>query len=148
MKKVRLNANRELIHQTVCAIFIKNDEIMLIRKSDKAYGDKLSVVAGHIEEDEDHQSALVREVKEEIGLDVKDFVLMKELKDLNDTCRYGANIHDWYVYKINDDIDIQKLILDKSEISELFYVKISEMKKLEDKFTSGSKSMFKALGWL
>jgi len=50
-------------------VFVVYDNKVLLRKHDK-YGIWLSV-GGHIELDEDPTEAAIREVKEEVGLDVK-----------------------------------------------------------------------------
>ena len=60
------------IHDKIdfCAeVFIVHDGKLLLRKHDK-YGYWLSI-GGHIELDEDPAEAAIREVKEEVGLDVK-----------------------------------------------------------------------------
>lgn len=50
-------------------VFVVYKDTVLIRKHDKY--DKWLAVGGHIELDEDHNQAALREVKEEVGLDVE-----------------------------------------------------------------------------
>ena len=50
-------------------VFVVNENRVLLRKHDK-YGIWLSV-GGHVELGEDHVEAAIREVKEEVGLDVE-----------------------------------------------------------------------------
>lgn len=62
-------------------VFVVNNDKVLLRKHDK-YGIWLSV-GGHIELNEDPNQAAIREVKEEVGLDInliapKDFIALDE----------------------------------------------------------------------
>lgn len=147
MKLIRTNKNNEIVHTTVCAMFLKDNEILVIQKADPAYKKKFSVVAGHVEQGETIEEALKREVKEEVGLEInkKDFTLIKEFKELKDTCRYGAHVHDWHVYQININIDIEDIIFDKEEIIALKWMNFEELKNEKEHFTSGSKSMLSEL---
>lgn len=146
MKRKKINKNGQEIHMTVSALFFnKNNEMLIIKKADPAYSKKYSVVAGHIEEGETIEDALLREVSEEISLNISEYELIAEFENLNDSCRYGASLHDWYVFKINHKIDINKINFDKKEIISLHWMNKEEMKKNKDFFTSGSKSMLSAL---
>lgn len=147
-KMLNINENGEKYHTTVCGMFFNESKVLIIEKADPAYKRKFSVVAGHVEENENIVVALKREVKEEMDIELtNNFELLGEFKQLNDSCRYGVDVHDWYVFKINVDIDINKINFDKEEIVSLQWIEISELKNYKDFFTPGSKSMLTAMGY-
>lgn len=54
-----------------CLILIREDEILLSRRYNTGYGDgSYSFPAGHLEEGETIKECLVREAKEEVGIDI------------------------------------------------------------------------------
>jgi 8-oxo-dGTP pyrophosphatase MutT (NUDIX family) len=75
----------ELIDLTV-EVFVVNKGRVLLRKHDK-YGIWLSV-GGHVELNEDPNEAAIREVKEEVGLDIKLVPTYKILNSDIDTYRH------------------------------------------------------------
>ena len=79
-------------------------------------------VGGHVKAGEFGRQALIRECKEELNLDVKD----NEIKYLiSSTLTYNKNdyINNHYdeCYLITKDVDISKLKLQESEVSEIKY---------------------------
>ncbi len=62
-------------HKIIPAVYVifKNEigEILFLRRANTNYQDgKLSLVAGHVEENEDFKIAAIRETKEEVGVDI------------------------------------------------------------------------------
>lgn len=146
MKFEKLNDSGDSLHVTVAALFFnKNNDMLIIQKADPAYKKKYSVVAGHLEENETIEDALLREVYEEIGVNVSEYELLAEFKNLNDHCRYGVFFHDWNIFKINQVIDIDKIDFDKEEIISLQWMSKEKIIENKEFFTSGSKSMLTAL---
>lgn len=146
MKLERLTKEKQKVHTTVAAMFFEDDKVLIIQKADPAYKKKYSVVAGHVEEGESIEDALLREVREEIGLNVSNYSLLESFVELPDSCRYGVDVHDWHVYQINHKIEIDKIEFDKEEIVGLKWVNKKELPEMKEFFTSGSKSMLTALG--
>lgn len=151
MKKSHLNEYGKVVHTTVSALFFnKQDQIMLIQKADKKYNKKWSVIAGHIEEGESVQTALLREVNEETGFLLSDdsYFKLAEFKNLNDTCRYGANFHDWYVFKVEMIKELKDFKFDAEEIIQAKFIDKSELMSMKENLTSGAKSLFLKLGFI
>ena len=56
---------------TVHIIFVRNNEILLMRRANTGYQDgNYGVVAGHIDGGETIYQASIREIKEEVGVDI------------------------------------------------------------------------------
>ncbi|EMW1014762.1 NUDIX hydrolase [Serratia liquefaciens] len=158
--KIKLNDNQDdgiyignnqsgmPFHITVAALFIHNNKMLIIKKSDPAYMRKYSVIAGHLENGESPWSALLREVKEEIGLTSVDFKFLKKESGVEDLCRYGLNLHDWYIFLSNEYIDIDNIKFDPSEIESLEWVSLNELSNMQDKFTQGSSLILKRMGYI
>jgi 8-oxo-dGTP pyrophosphatase MutT (NUDIX family) len=82
-------------HVIVGALITQEDQILLLKRRAYPYG--YAFPAGHVEYEEKPLATLVREVNEETGLIVKNPKLIFE-GDIDNKCRYGANIHLWYFY--------------------------------------------------
>jgi 8-oxo-dGTP pyrophosphatase MutT (NUDIX family) len=113
-------------HPGIVQIFIENSEgKFLIEKSSKDNGFKYLPVGGHIISGETPINGIIRETKEEIGLDLKE----DEFKYL------GFFIIDFpvrFIYYMNKDIDISKLRLQSSEVESVTYKTPTEMLELID----------------
>jgi 8-oxo-dGTP diphosphatase len=67
----------------IAAIILENDkgEFLLYLRDNKPgipFPDHWDLIGGHVEEGETHEDALVREVKEELGLDLKNYAFYKK----------------------------------------------------------------------
>lgn len=66
-----MNDKRHKMAVAVHLFLIRNEEVLLLRRFNTGYEDgKYSVIAGHIDEGEDFVSAMMREAKEEAGIDI------------------------------------------------------------------------------
>ena len=105
-------------HLGVYGLIIQNDEIALIRKSRGAYTGKLDLPGGSIEHGEKVEETLIREIKEELGADVKDYELFDvdsvvvnwnyEGKDINMHhigIIYKTTLHDYNLKSDADGLD-------------------------------------------
>lgn len=89
------------MNKSVGAI-IKNEkgEILLIDRVKPPFG--WAGPAGHIEEDETSEEALIREVKEETGIQVLEYdLLLHEFVQWNE-CSKGGKGHDWYLFGVKE----------------------------------------------
>lgn len=140
--------NNEKVHKTVALLIVNDDEVLLIEKSDQFYDSKYSVVAGHINNNETIKDALIREVNEEISLNITTPNFLIPIKGVNEACRYGVHLHDWYVFiHYIDDKEIE-FELDKEEIKSTKWVKLSELESMKDDLTLGCRALFENIGYI
>ncbi|PZM85670.1 hypothetical protein DLH72_01655 [Candidatus Gracilibacteria bacterium] len=99
-----------------CALLIKNGKLLIQdRKDISKYGEEWSFFGGAIEKGESPKQALIREIKEELGLDISNL----EIKYLGEIVHYT-----------NFDIEYHRF---------LFGIKLPEnIKNFEDKEGSGA----------
>ncbi|HEY9584668.1 MAG TPA: NUDIX domain-containing protein [Candidatus Paceibacterota bacterium] len=90
--------------------------------------------AGHISAGEDSQTGAIREMKEELGLDIRaeDLVFLKEVitedvLNLKSGPYFDNEFHD--VYLVTKDIDIKSLTLQKEEVAEVCWIPYLELEK-------------------
>jgi len=107
--------------QKIAAIILENDkgEFLLALRDNKSwipFPNHWDLIGGHIEEGETPDDALVREVKEELNIDLKDFIFYKKFECL--TGDVYENIKYIYTGKIN--IPIDKITLLEGERSQYF----------------------------
>ncbi|MCL5733938.1 MAG: NUDIX hydrolase [Patescibacteria group bacterium] len=94
--KIGKTPDGKQMHFSVGAVIERDGKYLLIDRAIFPYG--FAGVAGHVDEGENEKQALIREVKEEINLDVeKAELLLEEELDWN-KCSRGITSHYWYVY--------------------------------------------------
>lgn len=87
----------EKMHYSVGALIQKDNKILLIDRKSPPYG--FAGIAGHIDEGETPTEALIREVREESGLEVVSYKLIFAEEVEENRCKRGINTHYWYLYK-------------------------------------------------
>ena len=111
-------------HIGVSIIFIENNSgEFLIQKTSKERGGLFSSTGGHIDKDEKPKDVIVREVKEELGIDIK----KNEIEEL------GFRLLDFpirFLYYLKKDIDIKNTKIQKSEVESVHYMSEMEVKSL------------------
>ena len=84
------------MHYAVGAIIKRGEKYLLIDRSDIPLG--FAGVAGHVDSGESPGEALLREVHEEVKLQVISSRLLFEEEVENNACGRGVDVHYWYVY--------------------------------------------------
>lgn len=128
-------------HILVSVIFIENSEgKFLIQKTSKEKGEKYAMTGGHVLSGETSKEAIIREVKEELGLDIsnEDIIYIGALL-------FGIPFGE--IYYLKKDLDITKLKLQQEEVEKVKYLSKNEILKLieNDKITKSHGLMFKKL---
>jgi len=119
------NLNGERTHYSVGAIIKRNGKYLLIDRVNPPLG--FAALAGHVDEGESEDDALVREVLEESGLTVLGHRLLGEEEIPRVICVYGVPLHHWYVYECEVSGEIKK---EDAEAKSIGWYSRSEMKKL------------------
>ncbi len=127
MPKPKLGKSRQGLpmHYSVGAIIEKDSKYLLIDRAKFPLG--FACVAGHIDEGEDAETALKREVAEESGLIVRDFQLIAEEELDFNTCRRGVTVHYFYVFRCQAEGQIDRNVAETKSIG---WYNIDEIKKL------------------
>ncbi len=143
IKKMKSAAHKKgLWHRSAHIwIYTSRGEILLqLRSSNKKmYPTRWDIsAAGHVVAGEEPISAAIRELKEEIGLDVaQENLEFFEIRKIQATYRNIINNEFVYVYFLKFDGDVEELTLQEDEVSEIQFISIDKVK--EDLKTSPNK---------
>ena len=114
-------------HIAVAIIYIENSKgEFLIQKTSKEKGGIYSSTGGHIDHNEEPIDSIVREVKEELGLEISK----------NDIADLGYLVVDFpvrFVFYMKKDIDIESLTIKKDEVESVSFMTIQELRKIINK---------------
>jgi len=138
----------DFYHITVAVLFTYKNKILMIKKSDPTYEKKFSIIAGHLENGESPNIALLREVREELSVTLTDYKFFKKLVAVRDRCRHGLSLHNWYIYSSQQFIDIRNVSFDPKEIEKIEWVDLQELKKMKHCLTQGAYMILEKLGYL
>ena len=99
MTKVKegISPDGKLMHYGVGAVIEREGRYFLIDRAVEPFG--YGCVSGHINKGETPEEALIREVKEEAGLEVTDYELIFEREINNRRCSAGKVSHYCYIFK-------------------------------------------------
>lgn len=122
-KSVKLSKNE---HIAISVIFIENDNgEFLIQKTSKEKGNIYSSTGGHVDSGETPITAIKREVKEELGIDISNDLIEE----------YGYILYDMplrYIFYLKKNIDLNDFKLQKEEVDYVKYMTKEEIEKLID----------------
>ncbi len=128
-------------HILVAVIFIENSKgKYLIQKTSKEKGEKYATTGGHVLSGETPKTAIIRETKEELGLDVSNENIIY-IGDLLFGIPFGE------IYYLKKDLDIAKLKLQQEEVEQVEYLTKTEILKLieTEKMVKSHGLMFKKM---
>lgn len=128
-------------HILVAVIFIENSEgKYLIQKTSKEKGEKYATTGGHVLSGETPKTAIIRETKEELGLDVSN-------ENIIYICDLLFGIPFGEIYYLKKDLDIAKLKLQQEEVEQVEYLTKTEILKLieTEKMVKSHGLMFKKM---
>jgi 8-oxo-dGTP diphosphatase len=131
------------LQEAVVAVLRESGRVLVIRRGPKAISEGYwAPLSGRIERDESQESAVVREVREEIGLQARPIAKVWE-------CQSDAGefrLHWWTV-----ETEPAELDLDPAEVSEARWVTPDEFMELEPTFAGDREFFVKVLpgieGW-
>ena len=123
-KSVKLNEHE---HIAVAIIFIENDKgEFLIQKTSKEKGGHYSTTGGHINHGEDAFSTIVREVKEELGVDISN----DNIISLGHIC---VDFPVRFMFYLKKNINLNDITLQKDEVESVSYMSVDKIKNILDK---------------
>ena len=113
-------------------MIIKNKEGQILlqrRKGTKLWPGYLALPAGHIDKGENAYEAVIREAKEELGVDIS----KAPYKFIGSTKRYYPNCPDILdVYLFDFDCDISDVSIQEEEVNDVMWASIDKIKELFD----------------
>lgn len=126
-----------LWHREVCVLIRNRKGEYLIQKraaTKKQAPNKWGMTAGHVDAGEDFEEAMIREIREELGIEValEELTPLATFKEAfeNETTT-NNNYTKYYFYETNRKIEDYTICLE--ELSELKYITIEEMEEAVEK---------------
>lgn len=121
----------------VVVIFIENIKgEFLIQKRSKKKDGLWATTGGHPKSGESSLDGIITEVKEELGIDIKNPILFKQATGKNTFCD---------LYYLKQDIDLENITIQNDEVEEVKWASIDEINLLMEngKFKKGHYIMLK-----
>ena len=111
----------------IVTIFIQNSQNqLLIQKRSKLKSGKYGITSGHTLQNETAKKGALREIKEEIGVNIKE-------NELNLIYKTKINKITYNLYYIQKEIELSILTLQKEEVEDIYWYTIEEINNLIQK---------------
>lgn len=108
----------------IVTIFIQNsNKDFLIQKRSQKKNGKYGITSGHVQENEQNKQGAIREIREELGLNVKEDELKLFYTKQDQKSMYN-------LYFLKKDFDINNLILQKEEVESVKWCTKDEIESL------------------
>ena len=120
--------DKNLLHNEVAAFVINDKEQVLLQKrsANKRFNpNKWALCAGHVDAYESLENAILREIKEEIGIDINPNELVP-FGEREFTIR-DSNSHITYFYYVKSNLNEEDFIIQKEELSEVKWFDIDQV---------------------
>ncbi len=121
----------KLFHNEVALWIIdkSSKKVLLQRRSPnkRRNPNKLAICAGHVVGNETLKQALIKEAKEELGLDIKNYKINKLITIKRTKPENNAFAHHYYIC---ETIPIENIKIQKEELSEILYIDYEKLKQL------------------
>lgn len=114
------------MHYSVGALIQRDGRYLLIERGVMPFG--FAGPAGHIDDGETAEKALLREVKEEVGLKITASELLFEEEVGSNLCSRGVSIHYWSLFKCEVSGELKR---NERETKSAGWYSPGEIKKLE-----------------
>lgn len=113
-------------NKNIVTLFVGSDKgDMLLQKRSEQKGGKYGFISGHVQEGETNSQGMIRETKEEMGINIDE-------KDLNLFYRVQEGENNFNLYYMNKNINTENLILQKEEVEDAKWCSIEEIKEMID----------------
>lgn len=114
--------------RTAFVLFYNKNKILLQERGDYSkYGEEYAFFGGGIEEGETPEEALIREIKEELGIEIKNFKLFK--KDIIDIKEIGGKIERNFF--ISSLIDVNNIKVKEGKLALMDFKEGFNLKMIE-----------------
>lgn len=120
--------DKNLLHNEVAAFVINDKGQVLLQKrsANKRFNpNKWALCAGHVDAYESLENAILREIKEEIGIDINPNELVP-FGEREFTIR-DSNSHITYFYYVKSNLNEEDFIIQKEELSEVKWFDIDQV---------------------
>lgn len=112
--------DKNLLHNEIAVFIINNNKQVLLQKrsSNKRFDpNKWALCAGHVDTKESLENAALREIKEEVGIDIS----LNDLKPFaeREVTIKDSNSHITYFYYIKSNLNEDDFIIQEEELSEV-----------------------------
>ena len=115
-------------HTSVGMLIWKDDKLLMIERMKFPFG--FAPPAGHVDGDASYEETAAREVREEVGLEVKNLELLIEGRKENKCRRDDGSWHYWKIYKAETEGEVKRSL---DETKQVMWMSVADLKILSQK---------------